>query len=713
MTAEGPDTPTSIAMGLKKADKVEVTVVPAVELDPPFSHALPASPDIAKRRRSFSFLRAKSWRTWQGTAREDVKSMRWLMGLMWTGIVLWTLALVAAIVSLSTLAAASSTLKTPRFIAYFLDIFNLRSILWALSDLSSRGGSACQPNGSFSIYPDSYEWWTMGDFFEITIGFRSLSFTEAKLIDVAASIILGRLGQGIVGYVSWRVFADYLTISMAARPATYTTFWVVFLHREPSLAAWVRLLREFWRGGVLNSRTAMTFMSLTMLFVLSIPTLMNSMTGYTPMSAAFIRTDDYKLSQALQLANSTTPIRSGPQTLPGASQSVFWGFQEVIYIIHDGARVGLTDEHPVPSPNGQWTGGIGEPLVSHYDLPWMCRNCTSQSPPKGEDCVRANVSSYVQKHGFYGLDNISSTFMGVELPPPVLNVSVSYIPGNRMSAWSRDFPAWSPNSTILDNCWGISWADPRTGYQPARDAHNRHYIDPLQRTYSLEHIQSSGVCQPAIQQCPYSDDPLCTVQKYLWGFSYIQLFLNTLLYLIWTIGLHIMWLKSQAQLPLKGTPEVPRGWRALIHLGETIRKDLDRRGIDPEKLTDRQLKTEIRKQLHGGSVEFGETLRYPGRGFWAAFQSWCRREKNKAFLWWSVGIGVGALIFNLIGFGADSGDKWILKSITATCGYILSFVFVGMLWAMSLGRTTTSRVVFILIWGVVIPAAWFGIRMRA
>lgn len=166
-----------------------------------------------------------------------------------------------------------------------------------------------------------------------------MRFTRS-LHKLTAFQAFGRLAQALAGYVSWRVFADYLTTSMATTPATYTTFWVVFLHREPSLAAWLRLLREFWRGGVLKSKVAMSFMALTMVFVIAIPTLTNSMTGYTPASRAFIKITEAKEGEARQQA-----MRFGYTD----SLVRFANFKETLYIIHDGSRVGLTDHYPIPT----------------------------------------------------------------------------------------------------------------------------------------------------------------------------------------------------------------------------------------------------------------------------------------------------------------------------------------------------------------------------
>ncbi len=68
-------------------------------------------------------------------------------------------------------------------------------LYWLLLILSRAAVSgvffmtACQPGGSFSPYGDDYNWWSKDGFFEITYGFGSLSFTEAKIIDVAWDLV--------------------------------------------------------------------------------------------------------------------------------------------------------------------------------------------------------------------------------------------------------------------------------------------------------------------------------------------------------------------------------------------------------------------------------------------------------------------------------------------------------------------------------------------
>lgn len=89
---------------------------------------------------------------------------------------------------------------------------------------------------------------------------------------------------------------------------------------------------------------------------------------------------------------------------------------------------------------------------------------------------------------------------------------------------------------------------------------------------------------------------------YLWGFSYIQLFLNAILLILWTVGVFIMWHKTHLKLPLSEYPEVPRGWEAVRELSHAMDKGFDGYGVDADGVTDANLKNEIRRRMKGGSI---------------------------------------------------------------------------------------------------------------
>lgn len=55
--------------------------------------------------------------------------------------------------------------------------------------LLGQTGSACLPDGNFGIEPYNYNYWFNSGFFEITLGFGRLTFTQAKFVDVVWDIV--------------------------------------------------------------------------------------------------------------------------------------------------------------------------------------------------------------------------------------------------------------------------------------------------------------------------------------------------------------------------------------------------------------------------------------------------------------------------------------------------------------------------------------------
>ena len=63
--------------------------------------------------------------------------------------------------------------------------------VWSIFASSARAGygSACLPDDTFSLQPDKYQYWSNSGFFQITLGAGSLTFTQAKAIDVIWDIV--------------------------------------------------------------------------------------------------------------------------------------------------------------------------------------------------------------------------------------------------------------------------------------------------------------------------------------------------------------------------------------------------------------------------------------------------------------------------------------------------------------------------------------------
>lgn len=91
--------------------------------------------------------------------KRDVKSIRWLRGLGWFVGMVWLFGLLTCIALLGNQGFFVSE------------------------------NTACQPDGSFRLQPDTYSMWSSTGFFQITIGGGNLTFAQAKLIDIVWDIV--------------------------------------------------------------------------------------------------------------------------------------------------------------------------------------------------------------------------------------------------------------------------------------------------------------------------------------------------------------------------------------------------------------------------------------------------------------------------------------------------------------------------------------------
>lgn len=119
-----------------------------------------------------------------------------------------------------------------------------------------------------------------------------------------------------------------------ARPVSYVTYWAFFMSQEADLETLGGVIRDFATGRSLKSRPIRIIMVLTMMFALAWPTVASAMTGYDSNNISFIETLDGSLAR-------------------------FSSFEPVLYVIHDGSRVGLTDGYLVPYCDAEGRKSLG------------------------------------------------------------------------------------------------------------------------------------------------------------------------------------------------------------------------------------------------------------------------------------------------------------------------------------------------------------------
>ncbi|KAI0111687.1 hypothetical protein F4814DRAFT_460837 [Daldinia grandis] len=519
---------------------------------------------------------------WTRTYREtwsDLCAVRWARTGYWSLFALWSATVLGFFI--------------------FISLYNS-------TDFDISDGSACKTDGSFIMDSSNYYPWKSSSFFEISLGFGNLTFAEAKVIDIAWDIVIGRGGQALMAFMSWRVFADYVTTSMEFAPVTFTVFSIIFLQDEPSFFSTISIVRAFISGRGLKSKTSMVFMVLTMVFIIAWPTVAGAMTGYTTIGKAFVPDIDNNYIS-------------------------FSAFQRLAYIVHDGGRINLTSNYIPFAPEQSH-----EEPVTHSSGSFT--TCYFSEGHIQDDCwLQSNVSAYVSSYGFYGLKNISSRWMNTTIPSPMLNISAFYIPP-------------------LSHFYGFNWSgDPGMGHTyEFTNASNGVFVYS-NNTYTLDYVNANGRCQPVRD-------------RFKWGFSCMQLFIVLAFLSIETIGIYILWLKAQFQLPLQGEVETHRGWRAILVMAEKMDKELQEAGIDARSLTDQRLKVAIRKQLHGGSVSFDAPLTRSGYSFRHGMWQWIKRERKRFLTLLLTTILTGPGICSV---GSTKRSRLLMMLSWTTCGIII------------------------------------------
>ncbi|KAK4220626.1 hypothetical protein QBC38DRAFT_176088 [Podospora fimiseda] len=525
--------------------------------------------------------------------------------------------------------------------------------------------AACRPDNTFSPFADSYNWWSPNGFFEVTLKGGSLTFGQAKLVDVSWDLIIGRGGQALIVYVSWVTFRKYTAISAQRAPLTLSGFHESFIEPEPPVFRVFTFLRNLKLYNQLYPRCVKVFIAFTLVLTAVFPTIASAATGYTPKFQAYV------------------------QELHGNAFIKFSDFEIAVYEILDSSRL------KIQGVGNDWTvnyaqllKSAAEPLISRQD------NMLSRSVLRPINIDRDSrcelqfiVDEYVGKYGLRRAGNTSSTFgskgcariwngrspdgpiltppLPLHLDPPTLDIETYYL------GQDEDNVLLYPPDSSQDASFR-SYTRNRSVVFTSGD-----------QTYGLHDIIERGRCQMISDQ-------------YQWGFSYIQLFLFSLFLFFWTIGIILVWLKAEINLPLSHyLREVPEGWQCILHMAKTVENELKMVDASPTpQMTDRQLRDLVKQKLDGGEISFGADLEYEeivGLRQWA--WSWCKREPG----WTAALLCHIAVFFTMV----------LLLMLWKRLWFFLVISWVGSL-ALLLVMLLKLPDLWLIIWGV----SWIAIGIE-
>jgi hypothetical protein len=126
------------------------------------------------------------------------------------------------------------------------------------------------------------------DFFMLNALFGSLTFTQAKAFDIAWNFAVGRIGQIIMAWLSYRAISSSMYLIMEQQPLPYSLFqratfsWPTFRIIPSVLKALLTKLS-------LHNRGMLVLVLLDIIYISVFPTLINATGGYVPLTRTQVR----------------------------------------------------------------------------------------------------------------------------------------------------------------------------------------------------------------------------------------------------------------------------------------------------------------------------------------------------------------------------------------------------------------------------------------
>ncbi|KAH3907014.1 hypothetical protein HBH56_194840 [Parastagonospora nodorum] len=121
--------------------------------------------------------------------------------------------------------------------------------------------------------------------------FGRFTFSQAKTIDVAWDVLIGRGVQLLAWWVGYIVFSDALLRAIERHPASFQIFQRIALEGPSLLSLWT-LLKELWYAKSKRTKALFFYVWLATLYIISIPMFLSAMTGYDSTSIAWVSLDN-------------------------------------------------------------------------------------------------------------------------------------------------------------------------------------------------------------------------------------------------------------------------------------------------------------------------------------------------------------------------------------------------------------------------------------
>lgn len=208
-----------------------------------------------------------------------------------------------------------------------IGIIMLWGVFWLLR--SSLGGMTTPPScvdGSLGfLAPD-------GVYGNFTLG-------EARAIDMAWNVFIGRGGQAVVGVAAYGVYTDALMRILEVTPVSFEIYAAMAIHPNQVWSI-LPISKAVWRG--IRPRLIMIWILLSCIYLIALPTMVDAMSGYVQRQDAYIQfANETTVPYYYSFANGSTVetlsyFSAGDQSYATICVPTFgfqWGFASVWVLV--------------------------------------------------------------------------------------------------------------------------------------------------------------------------------------------------------------------------------------------------------------------------------------------------------------------------------------------------------------------------------------------
>jgi hypothetical protein len=198
----------------------------------------------------------------------------------------------------------------------------------------------------------------------------------------------------------------------------------------------------------------------------------------------------------------------------------------------------------------------------------------------------------------------------------------------------------------------------------------------------------------------YVHAKLTLLQKYQWGFSFVQLLVMNIMLLVWIIGILLMWAVARATLQQRNRSNIAGEYKATVELVASMRKELSEEPDELLILSEEEMKERIRG-VDGGNISYNTSVLERPMSVKERVKAWCRRE-----LWWLCSLLV--LVVAVSCAWALLLTDSVMDFFVVLVAFLASGCVYGLVFSLAFGSTWRSRGLFTLFWVAVSVALLFG-----